>query len=63
MDGYECPVACTRCGKIEDLDDMNFRVEGYCECRSGCSHGVCDECAEAIEIELEAKNAAAQASD
>jgi hypothetical protein len=55
FDDMEMPVFCTRCGKCIELNDSNFRVPGNCECRNGCTHGICNECKEECEERMGAR--------
>ena len=43
----ECPTPCYCCDVICESDDLNFYTD-YCECgiQQGCTHGLCDACAD-----------------
>lgn len=37
-------TTCRECGEPEDLNELHFFVDGYCDCTSSCDHGLCDSC-------------------
>lgn len=49
-DVFEQPVKCDNCGSWHELNDSYFFVEGYCECSSSCTHGLCEECFEMFDV-------------
>mgnify|MGYP007071566293 CR=1 FL=1 len=38
-----CPTPCDVCGELEELDRLTFNTD-HCNCKDGCTHGVCLEC-------------------
>lgn len=49
----KCPTPCYICREICELDRLHFNTE-FCDCRDGCSHGVCDDCFETCRVESSA---------
>lgn len=52
-DDLHCPVPCSRCGRIIELDESNFYTR-FCECDwfGGCDHGICDTCRDELDEEV-----------